>query len=191
VFVNQAGGNDDLVFDGHSFVANADGAVVQRLAGFAPDLQLVDLDALPAPLDAPRWERPALILDAVVLGLRDYMRKCGFTDCVLGLSGGVDSALACYIAARAAGPEHVHGLLMPSRYSSAHSVADARQLALALGVDHQVIPIDDVHSAYEGLPVVGDELRNQPAWRLPRGTRASWRSATARCTATCAAASPC
>ena len=177
VFVNQVGGNDDLVFDGHSFVANADGAVVQRLAGFALDLQLVDLDALPPPLDAPRWERPALILDAVVLGLRDYMRKCGFTDCVLGLSGGIDSALACYIAARAAGPEHVHGLLMPSRYSSAHSVADARQLALALGVDHEVIPIDDVHRAYEGLPVVGEELRNQPAGIADQNLQARIRGA--------------
>jgi NAD+ synthase (glutamine-hydrolysing) len=177
VFVNQVGGNDDLVFDGHSFVANADGVVVQRLAGFAPDLQLVELGSLPPCLDAPQWERPALILDALVLGLRDYMRKCGFTDCVLGLSGGVDSALACYIAARAAGPGHVHGLLMPSRYSSEHSVADARQLALTLGVDHQVIPIDDVHRAYEALPVVGDELRSQPAGIADQNLQARIRGA--------------
>jgi NAD+ synthase (glutamine-hydrolysing) len=177
VFVNQVGGNDDLVFDGHSFVANADGAVVQRLAGFVPDLQLVDLESLPPPLVAPQWDRSALILDALVLGLRDYLRKCGFTDCVLGLSGGVDSALACYVAARAAGPEHVHGLLMPSRYSSGHSVADARQLALTLGVDHQVIPIDGVHRAYEGLPVVGDELRNQPAGIADQNLQARIRGA--------------
>lgn len=162
VFVNQVGGNDDLVFDGHSFVMNAQGAIVRRLSGFQPDLDLVEIDELPAPAEPEMPGRESLILDALVLGLRDYMRKCGFADCVLGLSGGVDSALAAYIASRAAGPEHVHGLALPSRYSSPHSLTDARQLALNLGIDFEVIPIEAVHHAYETLPVLGEDLLSCP-----------------------------
>jgi NAD+ synthase (glutamine-hydrolysing) len=125
-------------------------------------LKIVDVDDQPAPAQFPQAPRESLLLDALVLGLRDYMHKCGFTDCVLGLSGGIDSALAACIAARAAGAEHVHGLAMPSRYSSAHSVADAERLARNLGIDYAVIPIDDVHRAYEGLPFVSDDLLSQP-----------------------------
>ncbi len=162
VFVNQVGGNDDLVFDGASFVLNADAKIVSQLAGFTDDFATVDLSAdLPA-ISVPRASREAEMLDALVLGLRDYARKCGFTDCVLGLSGGIDSALAACVAARAVGPEHVHALLLPSRYSSDHSVADARQLAEAVGLDWSVIPIDQVHRAYEGLPVVSDDLAANP-----------------------------
>jgi NAD+ synthase (glutamine-hydrolysing) len=162
VFVNQVGGNDDLVFDGHSFVMNARGGLVQRLAGFASDLSVVDLDDGLAPAEFQEARRESLLLDALVLGLRDYMHKCGFTDCVLGLSGGIDSALAACIAARAVGANHVHGLAMPSRYSSEHSVTDAERLARNLGIDYAVIPIDDVHRAYEGLPVISDDLLSQP-----------------------------
>ncbi len=112
--------------------------------------------------------RESLLLDALVLGLRDYMRKCGFTDCVLGISGGVDSALACYIAARAVGPEHVHALLMPSRHSSTHSVEDARQLAKNLGVDHEIIPIDPMQRAYEAHAVRRGTISpaNPAAWPI-------------------------
>jgi NAD+ synthase (glutamine-hydrolysing) len=177
VFVNQVGGNDDLVFDGHSFVLNAAGDPVVRLKGFASDLSVIDLAALPPPVGFTPPGRPELILDALVLGLGDYMRKCGFTECVLGLAGGIDSALACYIAARAAGPEHVHGLLMPSRFSSDHSVADARELAANLGIDAQVIPLDDVHRAYEGLPVLRDDLLSQPAGIADQNLQARIRGA--------------
>ena len=114
LFVNQLGGNDDLVFDGHSFVTDATGRVVERLAGFEPDFRVIETDKLPARhllFDTPR---EALLLNALVLGLRDYVTKSGFTDCVLGLSGGIDSALAAYISSRAVGPARTHGLLMPS-----------------------------------------------------------------------------
>src|SRR5262249_36370920 len=107
--------------------------------------------------------READLLDALIVGLRDYVHKSGFSDCVLGLSGGIDSALACYIAAAAVGPRHVHGLALPSRYSSEHSVADARQLATVLGIDFEVVPIDAIHAAYEAAPVVGGDLASQPA----------------------------
>jgi len=176
LFVNQVGGNDDLVFDGHSLVLNAAGECAHMLRGFESELTYCDLDHLPAaPFQIP--PRAALLLDALVLGLRDYMQKSGFRECVLGLSGGIDSALACYIGARAVGPEHVHVLLMPSRYSSPHSVADAQKLADNLGVDAQVIPIDAIHRAYEATPIVGADLASQPAGVADQNVQARIRGA--------------
>ncbi|MBD3672011.1 MAG: NAD+ synthase [Planctomycetaceae bacterium] len=162
LFVNQVGGNDDLVFDGHSFVLNELGEMVLEAAAFETDFQMIDLDALPAPLQDSEQAYEKDLLDALILGLRDYMQKCGFSDCVLGLSGGVDSALATYIAAAAMGPEHVHCLMMPSRYSTEHSVGDSQKLVEALGVDAEIIPIDEIHKAYEATPIVGDDLKLQP-----------------------------
>lgn len=167
LFVNQVGGNDDLVFDGNSFCMNETGELYEQLASFRPDSRLVEL-----PFGARQHQAPAALslhgsdeqdtLNALILGLRDYIRKCGFTDCVLGLSGGIDSALACYIAAEAVGPDHVHGIAMPSRYSSKHSVEDARQLAETLGIHFDVISIDAMHQAYEQTAVVGEDLLSQP-----------------------------
>ncbi len=163
VFVNQVGGNDDLVFDGHSLVIDAAGDVALELAGFRPEMRIVDTNHLAAQSPLLMHDKDAELLDALILGLGDYLRKSGFTDCVLGLSGGIDSSLAAYIASQALGPTHVHGLMMPSRYSSDHSVSDAQILAENLGIDAQIIPIDAVHRAYETLAVVGDELRATPA----------------------------
>ena len=177
VFVNQVGGNDDLVFDGQSFVLNPQGESVLQLASFESDLQIVDLASLPPAVDSPRLSPEALMLDALILGLRDYMGKCGFSDCVLGLSGGIDSALACYIAARAVGPEHVHGLLMPSRYSSEHSITDSQQLARNLGIDESIIPIDEVHRAYEALTVLEADLASQPLGLADQNLQARIRGA--------------
>jgi len=177
LFVNQVGGNDDLVFDGYSQVMNAAGQVVHELAGFREDLHVVDVDAFPAAVPDPVHYRESNLLDALVLGLLDYARKCGFTGCVLGLSGGIDSALAAYIAAKAVGPENVHALLMPSRYSSDHSVSDAEQLAANLGLDAELIPIDAVHKAYEATPIVGDDLLSQPAGLADQNLQARIRGA--------------
>ncbi len=177
VFVNQVGGNDDLVFDGFSVVLNAQGEVVLRMAGFESDFTTIDLDALPASCGFIPESREALLLDALVLGLKDYMAKCGFTDCVLGLSGGIDSALAAYLAARAVSPERVHALLMPSRYSSQHSIDDARRLAETLGIDWQMIPIDEVHQSYEKLPTIADDLSSQPAGLADQNLQARIRGA--------------
>lgn len=177
VFVNQVGGNDDLVFDGHSFVLDAQGRIVLQLAGFAPDLQFIETDAFPAPAEAAHPSREQLIFEALSLGLGDYMRKCGFTDCVLGLSGGIDSALACAIAVQAVGAGHVHGIAMPSRYSSEHSIDDARRLAENLGVDFEIVPIDDVHRAYEALPVIGEDLVSLPSSLADQNLQARIRGA--------------
>ncbi len=178
VFVNQVGGNDDLVFDGNSFVLDEQGQKVVQLAGFASQLHVIELDVLPPPLVFTETPVEAQLLDALVLGLRDYMGKSGFTDCVLGLSGGIDSALAAYIAAQAVGPDHVHGLMMPSRFSSEHSVADAVKLADNIGMDKQLIAIDAVHRAYETLDIVGPELLGAPAGIADQNLQARIRGAT-------------
>lgn len=177
VFVNQVGGNDDLVFDGNSFVLTSTGERALQMPSFESSLSVLDLDQLSvaAPVDDPN--STGELLDALVLGLRDYCRKSGFTDCVLGLSGGIDSALACYIAAQAVGPQHVHGLAMPSRYSSQHSIDDARILAESIGVDFNIVPIDSVHQAYEGTSVIGADLTSQPAGLADQNLQARIRGA--------------
>lgn len=177
LFVNQVGGNDDLVFDGHSTVIGPDGTRRLRLSGFAPDTALIDTAQLPPPVEDSELPAPAQLLDALILGLRDYARKSGFTDCVLGLSGGVDSTLAAYIGAAALGPSHVHGILMPSRYSTGHSVDDARVFAERLGMDARVVPIDAVHRAYETLPFVSTDLASAPAGLADQNLQARIRGA--------------
>jgi len=152
VYVNQVGGNDSLVFDGASFAVSAGGEVVAQLKAFEEDLTLVDLapGAPPAEMAELPADVEALRL-ALALGLRDYMRKTGFKEAVVGLSGGIDSSLVAYLAAEAAGAEHVLGVAMPSRYSSNHSLQDARAIASGLGIRFRTIPIDGPHTAFEDV----------------------------------------
>jgi NAD+ synthetase len=149
LFVNQVGGNDELLFDGSSSVVDGSGQLVGQARAFAEDLLLADLDKLSATRVEPQPAAAASLHDALVMGLRDYVRKCGFRSVVIGLSGGIDSALVAALAATALGPENVHGVAMPSRFSSDHSIADARTLAQNLGVKLSVIPIEPMHAAYE------------------------------------------
>ncbi|MCC6240445.1 MAG: NAD+ synthase [Phycisphaerales bacterium] len=164
-FVSQAGANDALIFDGHSLVVDASGTVLAHAKAFAQDLVIVDLaqqssagtttghpQAPNRPADSPTITNPddlRSISQALQLGIRDYVRKCGFQNVVLGLSGGVDSALVATLAAHALGPDKVMGIALPSRYSSAHALADAQQLARNLGIAYQVIPIGPPHDAFE------------------------------------------
>ena len=160
IYVNQVGGNDDLIFDGASLVLNSQGTAVARAAAFAEDMVIVDLNA-PAPADVvPYPDRIANIRQALVLGVRDYLHKCGFRKAVIGLSGGIDSALTAALAVEAIGPDRIHGVAMPSRYSSAHSVEDAAQLAANLGIDFAVIAIEDVHRTME--QAMGSHLGDKP-----------------------------
>ncbi len=148
LFVNQVGGQDDLVFDGASLAFDAGGRVIARGAEHAVDLVMVDVAAgqgAIAPFDASD-ERSALA--ALELGTRDYARRCGFRQALLGVSGGIDSALVACIAARAFGPKNVLGVAMPSRYSSPGSVTDAEALARTLGIDFCTIPIEPMFAAY-------------------------------------------
>jgi NAD+ synthase (glutamine-hydrolysing) len=182
VYVNQVGGQDELVFDGASLFLGSDGAVLARAPQFAEHNLVVDLDVAPvfrkrlldprgrtrarplpdvvvstearaqSELRGPELAEPLApvreVYEALVLGTRDYVGKNGFTDVVLGLSGGIDSSLVAAVAVDALGADHVHGVVMPSRYSSARSSDDARALAENLGIEHRVIAIEPAHAAF-------------------------------------------
>jgi NAD+ synthetase len=165
VYANQVGGNDDLIFDGSSFSVNKNGELIQVLASFETDFAVIEYDEYkqdligicsqnqagihPAPLTFAPQVEDAEIWAALVLGVRDYVRKCGFSKVVLGLSGGIDSALVAAIASFAIGPENVLGVLMPSPYSSDHSVNDALELAQNLGIGIEMLPIADLMKTYD------------------------------------------
>jgi NAD+ synthase (glutamine-hydrolysing) len=148
VMVNQVGGNDSLVFDGSSLALRPDGGVVVSAAAFAEDLVVFDTDAASAKADEPAND-VAEMWDALVLGTRDYVRKCGFAKVLVGLSGGIDSALVAAIGVEALGAENVLGIGMPSEYSSLGSIEDAKTLAKNLGIRFELLPIHDVFGQYQ------------------------------------------
>jgi len=178
-YVNLVGGQDELVFDGASLIVDAAGAVMARAVQFEEQVFVADLDvpardavvealpallvsdqsiarssdATPSPLTPTSAPLPAVreVYEALVLGTRDYVTKNGFREVVIGLSGGVDSSLVATIAVDALGADRVHGVLMPSRYSSDHSLTDAEALARNLGIDHRVIAIEQAHAAFVDL----------------------------------------
>ena len=183
-YCNLVGGQDELVFDGASLVLDRQGSLLAAAGQFTEELVIIDLEDLgsarqseprlsvvsvsgPGPNREPLSPRivpsplspSAEIYDALVLGTRDYLLKNGFTDAVVGLSGGIDSALVATIAVDALGAEHVHALSMPSRYSSDGSIEDAVDLAARLGIDVRVVPLDPAHLALAGVlaPVLGRE----------------------------------
>ncbi len=147
VYVNMTGGNDSLIFDGNSLVTSGDGSCIYRGAAFEEDLGIIDMEK--------SYPRVSIEIDtyqeielALVTGLKDYLRKCGFSRVHLGLSGGIDSALVAVLAVKALGPEQVHAFAMPSRYSSHRSEEDARHLAENLGISFDVISIEEVFPAF-------------------------------------------
>ncbi|MBS3943363.1 MAG: NAD+ synthase [Dethiobacter sp.] len=154
LYVNQVGGNDDLLFDGASLIFNNRGELICRGASFEEDLMIIGSETLlcreTSPLP-PVEEGIGMIHRALVMGIRDYLSKTGFSRAVLGLSGGIDSALTAALAVEALGPENVLGVLMPSFYSSEHSVADALALAENLGIKTRLISINSPFSAYLSL----------------------------------------
>lgn len=150
-YVNVVGAQTDVIFDGGSLVVSPDGQVFDEMPYFSEEIRYYDLSEV---LEGGRsQEQPkhkiALIHDALVLGIRDYFGKLGFKTAILGLSGGIDSAVTAVLAARALGPDHVRGILMPSAYSSDHSVTDARQLAQNLGIQYDLIPIAPMFDTFE------------------------------------------
>jgi NAD+ synthase (glutamine-hydrolysing) len=152
IYVNQVGGNDQLVFDGSSFAMNAAGQVIASARSFEEDLVIADIDAGHLDNDSERHEdftdECEAVYQALVLGTRDYMRKCGFSRVLIGLSGGIDSSLTAAIAVEAVGKENVTGVGMPGPYSSDGSVTDAREMAERLGIRFEIVKISDV---YEGF----------------------------------------
>ncbi len=146
--VNQVGGNDELLFDGGSMFIDGRGRLCGQAAAFEEDMLIVDTDA-PGNLVQAYPEDIDSLRRALVVGTRDYVRKCGFSEVLVGLSGGIDSAVTAALAVEALGADAVHGVAMPSRYSSEHSIEDAGQLAESLGIEFRVIPITGLHSATE------------------------------------------
>ncbi len=147
LYVNQVGGNDSLIFDGNSFYVNGKGDIIAMAKAFEEDLLVVDTQS-DGPAVIPKEDTLEDIRRALVLGIRDYMRKCGFRDVVVGLSGGIDSALTAALAVEALGPGHVTGITMPSVYSSRGSVDDSILLAENLGIRISTIPIVDLFDQY-------------------------------------------
>lgn len=144
----QVGGNDELVFDGRSMALDADGHLIELLAHFESDLKIVDMSAKGEHVSYPMLHEMEALRKALVLGTRDYMVKCGFKRAVLGLSGGIDSAVTACVAVEALGAENVRGVTMPSMYSSDGSVADSLMLALNLGIQCDQVPIKPIYESF-------------------------------------------
>jgi NAD+ synthase (glutamine-hydrolysing) len=160
IYVNQVGGNDDLIFDGNSVVFNHEGKIAAQAKDFDEDLLTVDFEQT-LRASSSRGSSPVeTVYKALVLGLKDYVRKCGFKDVVIGLSGGIDSAVTAALAAHAIGKDHVIGVTMPSQFSSQGSVDDARRLAENLGIQFKIISIKEwfdtctetLKDEFKGLP---------------------------------------
>ncbi len=159
-YINHAGAQTELIFDGGSIVMSPDGKLFDELPYFKEAVKTYDLDAVQKGGEhhPQKKDKIALIHDAIVLGVKDYFGKLGFTKAILGLSGGIDSAVTAALAARALGPENVRVVLMPSQFSSGHSVQDAQDLAENFGCPYDVIPVQRVYEAYmsELSPLFGD-----------------------------------
>jgi NAD+ synthase (glutamine-hydrolysing) len=152
VYVNHVGAQTELIFDGGSMVFNANGACCEQLPFFKEEVRIVNMQQLDAKHAVNEQEVVPLIHDALVLGIRDYFQKLGFKNAILGLSGGIDSAVTCALAVEALGKEHVWGVMMPSPFSSQHSIDDAVQLAKNLGIRYNIISISDFYQSFlQGL----------------------------------------
>jgi NAD+ synthase (glutamine-hydrolysing) len=149
--VNQVGGNDSLVFDGSSLVLDPTGKVIAQGKSFEEDIIYFDTSTLTGEIHRQDMSEEASVYAALVLGTRDYVRKCGFSEVIVGLSGGIDSAITAAIAVDAVGVEHVIGVAMPGPYSSDGSIADARELASNLGIRFELLPITEIFNSYRSV----------------------------------------
>jgi len=165
-YVNQVGGQDELVFDGRSMAIGADGALAHRSMPFAESLTLIECDVhdgVPGPWRGevePAWEEERVVYEAIVTGVRDYVTKHGFPGVVIGLSGGIDSALVLALAVDAIGAGRVHVVMMPSRFTSSMSLEDAEAMAGGLGVQYSVLPIEPMFES--ALDTLAPEFRGLP-----------------------------
>ncbi len=168
VYLNQVGGQDELIFDGGSFALGADRALKVKLASFAEQVATVEFrrngsgwECLPGPI-APEMSDIESIYRAMVLGLRDYVNKTGFPSVVIGLSGGVDSAITAAVAADALGPDRVHAIMMPSPYTSRDSLEDAEACARAIGIRYDIVDIGPAMEAFRGMltPLFGNRAED-------------------------------
>jgi NAD+ synthase (glutamine-hydrolysing) len=149
VYVNHVGAQTELIFDGASVYINENAEVINQLPYFEEDNRVIDTDVEHKHVDNIETSKIQSIHNAIVLGIKDYFRKSGFSKAVLGLSGGIDSAVVAVLAARALGPENVLAVLLPSQFSSDHSIKDAEDLVKNLGIQSQLIPIKNIYASFE------------------------------------------
>jgi NAD+ synthase (glutamine-hydrolysing) len=148
IFVNQVGGNDELIFDGRSIYIDRTGKPILIFPSFKEHIQTINTTIPEKPIHYKPQDYIESVYDALILGIKDYVRKCGFSKVVLGLSGGIDSAVVCCLASASIGSENVLGLAMPSPYSSKGSIDDSKKLADNLGISFQIIPITPIYDSY-------------------------------------------
>lgn len=160
-YVNHVGAQTELIFDGGSLIANAQGEIADEMAYFEEDFKIYDSEVLKSGHEKYTQEpasKISLIHDAIVLGIKDYFRKLGFKQAIVGLSGGIDSAVTVVLAVEALGAENVRVLLMPSQFSSQHSIDDSLELCKNIGIQQNIIPIEDIYKSFdkELKPIFGD-----------------------------------
>jgi NAD+ synthetase len=175
IYVNQVGGNDSLIFDGGSFALDEKGRLIAQAKRFEEDFVVFDFDNISGSELTFEEDEFASLHQALLLGIRDYVHKTGFTKVLLGLSGGIDSSLTCLLAVQALGKENVYGVLMPSPYSSEGSVTDAKELTHNLGIDYTVVPIGNLFSDYNSALArlfegMGEDVTEENIQARIRGT---------------------
>ena len=175
IYVNQVGANDDLIFDGNSFIMNKNGSKIKQLKSFSEDSSSWDINENLNLVDENKSSEISSVFDALVLGVRDYAKKCGFRSALIGLSGGIDSALVSVIATAALGSEKIFCVSMPSKWSSEHSKIDAKDLVARLNINLNTISIENIMSSFEesfieSLNFKTEGITNQNIQSRIRGT---------------------
>ena len=175
IYINQVGANDNLIFDGNSFIVDKNGSKIKQLKSFSEDVSSWEIDQPKKTIDKFKYDEISSIFDALVLGVRDYAKKCGFKTALIGLSGGIDSALVSVIATAALGSENVYCVSMPSKWSSEHSKSDAKDLARRLKINFNTISIENVMTSFEesfikSLNLKVEGITNQNIQSRIRGT---------------------
>ena len=175
IYINQVGANDNLIFDGNSFIVDKNGSKIKQLKSFSEDVSSWEIDQPKKTIDKYKYDEISSIFDALVLGVRDYAKKCGFKTALIGLSGGIDSALVSVIATAALGSENVYCVSMPSKWSSEHSKSDAKDLARRLKINFNTISIENVMTSFEesfikSLNLKVEGITNQNIQSRIRGT---------------------
>ncbi len=175
IYINQVGANDNLIFDGNSFIIDKNGSKIKQLKSFAEDFSSWGIDQLKKTINKYKYDEISSIFDALVLGVRDYAKKCGFKTALIGLSGGIDSALVSVIATAALGSENVFCVSMPSKWSSEHSKSDAKDLSRRLKINFNTISIENIMTSFEesfikSLNLKTEGITNQNIQSRIRGT---------------------
>jgi len=175
IYINQVGGNDNLIFDGNSFILDKNGSKIKQLKSFSEDVSSWEIGQPKNKINKVKYDEISSIFDALVLGVRDYAKKCGFKTALIGLSGGIDSALVSVIATAALGSKNIYCVSMPSKWNSEHSKSDAKDLARRLKINFNTISIENIMTSFEesfikSLNFKAEGITNQNVQSRIRGT---------------------